>query len=155
MQSILWYPHNFQCVQNSVFYNGKVIFLNSFLLINTQNLRNLNTSFITLNKFEIDLILYSALLYVNSSFYFQQKNSNWGINFFNSSIDSKWRFLNIGCMGHLFIISMKNGGRLMRFFAILWMVVGIFLGKEGFSDFVDVRKYRKQITFFPVFINFS
>ena len=47
--------------------------------------------FIHYIKFEMWLVLF----YLNS-FFFQQWNSNWDIVFFNSPLDSKWRFLNVG-----------------------------------------------------------
>ena len=89
--NILCYAHNYQWVQNSIFpSNGKFIFPNAFSLINTQNSRNIEY-FIHYVKFE----MWPALFYVNS-LYFQQWNSNWEIDFLNSSIDSKLGFLNVG-----------------------------------------------------------
>ena len=74
--------------------------------------------------------MWSASFYVNS-LNFQQWNSNWDIAFFNSSLNSKLRFLNAGLIGlHNFFQFMK----VMKYWGF-WMLTLTIL--PNFSQFTE------------------
>ena len=75
-----------------------------------------------------------ALFYVNS-LYFQQWNSNWEIDFLNSSIDSKLGFLNVGL--RLYFELFLN---LQKYWKLGFLNIAL-VGPLNVSIFINEMKY--------------
>ena len=80
--------------------------------------------------------MWPALFYVNS-LNFQQWNSNWDIAFFNSSLNSKLGFVNVGL--RLFPNSQKD-----------WKLLFVNVALVGFHNFFQIVKAMEYWDFWMV-----
>ena len=88
--------------------------------------------------------MWPALFYVNS-LNFQQWNSNWDIAFFNSSLNSKLGFLNVGLrFVNVALVGLHNFFQFMKVIEYwdFWM-----LAKSALSNFCQFTKELKNWNF--------